>query len=488
MNLLLDPWIPVVHKGSFKQIGLKGLLCSEDDQQLSCHRDDTELAALQLVISLVQVIFTPRDAAELKRRVEVPLTEAEYKSGIFQFSDMFILNHPKYPFMQTRGVKAQELTPMQKLFIGLPEGNNHAFFNETGEITATCPSCTAITLFNQASNCPSFGGGFKGTLRGAAPITTLVYGETLRGTIWKNIIDRETVERILPDSESRNDKPVWMLPVQAGETVYAHKIGISRGLFWQPAHVEVMWAENGLCDACGMPSSRLASGFMKEKFAFELNGVWPHPHGPRAWKIENGERRERFASFRITAPTWTQLNEFLILRESEEGGQIPAAVISRFTASNPYESLSLIVGGYRSDRASVLQRKHETVSLSSGWAESMQQVESVINLALDIIHILRSKLYGFGKKLKMDVSGLAIKAEELYYQNSETLIHRKLRTMNWKEFANDFNGIYEELRSLAIDIFEEITASYRHDLKIIKAAVTTRRTLAASLYKLKPSI
>ena len=41
----------------------------------------------------------------------------------------------------------------------------------------------AITLFNQASNCPSFGGGFKGSLRGGAPITTLVFGNSRGGKL-----------------------------------------------------------------------------------------------------------------------------------------------------------------------------------------------------------------------------------------------------------------------------------------------------------------
>ncbi len=77
--------------------------------------------------------------------------------------------------MQTRNVQAKEATPIQKLLIGLPEGNNHAFFNEVGEVKQLGSMVAAIALFNQASNCPSFGGSFKGTCA-VVRQTTLVAG------------------------------------------------------------------------------------------------------------------------------------------------------------------------------------------------------------------------------------------------------------------------------------------------------------------------
>jgi len=487
MNLLVNDWIPVTHQGRFRHISLKDLLCKDEDWQISLSRDDMELAALQLVICLVQVVFMPHDSKELRRRMEKPLTEEEYEKGIDKFPDMFVLDHPEHPFMQTRGVEAKEITSMQKLFIGLPEGNNHAFFNETGEVIRVCPSCTAIAIFNQAINCPSFGGGFKGTLRGAAPITTFAYGKTLRETIWLNILDETWVEQILPELEQRQEKPVWVDPIQKDTTVYSHKIGLLRGLLWQPAHIEINWAvEEKACDACGEISLILASGFNKEKFSYELKGIWPHPHGPRSWKIEKGERKERYASFRSMSPAWTQLNEFLIFHESEDSGQVPAAVISRFRDSFTQNNLSLIVGGYRTKQASVLQRRHDLVSLAAGWAGNLSTVEKFIRLALEFKEHIRKKMYGFGKKV--GVSGLAGKAEHLFYQRSEDMIHDRLRKMNWRETTAELGIMYEELKTVCEAVFEETTASYQNDPKMIRALVISRKTLAGGINKLKPTI
>ncbi|HBR22144.1 MAG TPA: type I-E CRISPR-associated protein Cse1/CasA, partial [Nitrospiraceae bacterium] len=366
------------------------------------------------------------------------------------------------------------------------EGNNHAFFNETGEVIRTCPSCTAIALFNQANNCPSFGGGFKGTLRGAAPITTFAHAKTLRETIWLNILDEIWIERIFTEPKQKQVKPVWVDPIQKNATVYSHKIGILRGLFWQPAHIEVNWiVEENACDACGEISLIHATGFSKEKYSYELNGIWPHPHGPRAWKIEKGVRNERFASFRNIAPAWTQLNEFLIFHESDDSGQIPATVISRFRDASTKDNLSLIVGGYRTKQASVLQRRHDLISMSAGWAGNLTAVESLISLALEFKEHIRKKIYGFGKKV--GVPGLAGRAEELFYQRSEYLIHARLRKMNWREAASESSKMYEELRLVCEAVFEETTASYKNDPKMIKALITSRKTLAGAMNKLKPT-
>jgi CRISPR system Cascade subunit CasA len=489
MNLLSDSfkWIPVTHRGHFKHIRLKDLLCKDEDWQISLNRDDMELAALQLVICLVQVVFMPHDGKELKQRMEKAMTEDEYEKGIAKFPDMFVLEHPKHPFMQTRGVEAKEITPMQKLFIGLPEGNNHAFFNEKGEVVQTCPSCTAIAIFNQANNCPSFGGGFKGTLRGAAPITTFALGTTLRETVWLNVLDETWIGRILPEPNKRQEKPVWIDSIKKDATVYSHKTGLLRGLFWQPARIEIFWhSRDSTCDFCGEPANWLASGFSKEKYPYEFEGIWPHPHGPRAWKIDKGVRKERFVSFRSIAPAWTQLNEFLIFHESEDSGQVPAAVISRFRDTFTTENLSLIIGGYRTKQASVLQRRHDLISLSAGWAGNLSMVEKFIDLALEFKDHIRKKMYGFGKTI--GVSGLAGKAEELFYQRSENLIHARLRKMTWRETTAEIGILFRGLKTLCESIFEETTASYQNDPIMLRALIKSRKSLIDAINKLKPSI
>ena len=483
MNLLTDPWVPVQTDGKTRLIPLKQVLCEEGDFQIALPRDDMELACLQLLICLTQVIFLPADAAELKQRIRKPLAEAEYEDGTTAYLDWFDLDHPKTPFMQIRGVKAKGATPIQKLFVGLPEGNNHAFFNDPGEISAISASAAAIALFNQAMNAPSMGGGFKGGFRGGAPITTLMAGDRLRHDIWFNVLHKQSIERILPNFQHlrENDKPVWVDLIQPKSKIHAHEIGLLRGLFWQPAHIELRFAESaGICDLYGLETDRLVTGFFKEKFVYEILGDWIHPHSPRVRDLKKGTLK--YLSFTTTAPTWKQLNHLLVATEDGKEGHAPAEVVAQFKRGLA-QSNQLIVGGYQNKQASILQRRHEYFPLRSGWDKGGVYISAIVDMALEIKSLLRNKLYGFAKA--SGATGVNEKAEALYYHQSEPMIHQALREIDWSQPGNRLPMLRDELIHLSWDIFEQITRPYSHEPKMIKALAKARATLGHAFYKLK---
>lgn len=204
MNLLKEPWIPVRegNDAAPRLITYRQLLCEDGDVTLALSRDDMEMACLQLLISLTQVIFTPSKEGELFQHIDAQLSEDEYQNGVAPLLEWFDLAHKKWPFMQVRGVEAKDTTAIQKLF-GLPEGDgSHTFFNDGQEIRTIGLPAAAIALFNQASCSPNFGGGFKGGLRGV-PFTTLVRRDTLsrgdnapvagrlRRLLWWNVLQAE---------------------------------------------------------------------------------------------------------------------------------------------------------------------------------------------------------------------------------------------------------------------------------------------------------
>lgn len=85
MNLLKDPWIPVRAgggAGEFSLLTYRQLLCEPGDWQVSLPRDDLELACLQLLVCMTQVMFLPEDAATLRNRLDTPLTPGEFAAGI----------------------------------------------------------------------------------------------------------------------------------------------------------------------------------------------------------------------------------------------------------------------------------------------------------------------------------------------------------------------------------------------------------------------
>ena len=504
MDLLEAPWIPArAHGGSgtFRLLTYQQLLCEDEDWQISLPRDDLELACLQLLICMTQIMFLPPDDDVLLDRIDTPLTPDEFTEGISPCLEWFDLDHPTQPFMQTRGVVAKDVTPIQKLLIGLPEGSNHAFFNAPGEVSVLSAPVVAIALFHQATNCPSFGGGFKGSLRGGAPITTLVDGSNLRERIWRNVLTPEFIRTDFPDwqHDLSQDLPTWIEPIRAKETIHAHQIGLARGLFWQPAHVELVGSrESGPCDLLGIEAGPLYTGFRKEKFNFTLEGTWPHPHGVLQSSLKKGALEMKFASFTTEAPAWTRLTEMILRINGPKGeGSRPATPVAQAKelALTVIEKqpLHLIVGGYRNKQASVLERRHELITLAAGWNDEEKRLEDLVNLGLVAKKALRGKLYFAAQGYKdKNLPGIGVPiheiGERLFYARTE---HAILTTFSSR--ATFDNGNWQARRAAYIDrlatncrdIFEELTEPYAMKPELIPIIAWARRSLNADLKKLK---
>jgi len=511
MNLLTDQWIPVrpLEGGGAEKISLQELLCGGKKWELCLPRDDMELAALQLAICITQAILTPRDAAELRTHIAKPLTTDKYAEAIKPFIDWFQLDHPKFPFMQVRGVAAKDPTPMDKLMAGLTGATNCCFVNERGMSDNLCGGCASIALFNLGSCSPSFGGGFKPGLRGpASPITTLIQGRQLRETIWLNVINEEELEHIMPwHKKTQQQKITSLEPIQASEKIAAQEIGLVRGLLWQPAQVELMPSSaEGTCDCCGFKSKPVYSTFRKAKFNYTIEGVWPHPHSPKVTIKKRDEMKEMFASFGTsTAPSWTQLARLVVKQQIDNDnteGHQPAAVIQQVHKlyGQQAQKLHLIVGGYlnRAGQASITGRRHEVFTLNHGWDQNTHAVKELVSLGIGYRGAITSALFFFCKGLKdkktntAKLKGLGDKfdlpkvAEIQFYRRSEATVENTLANIDFANPGLELTKMRKALRRISTGIFEESVRPYLNDPELIKTLAVARRTLYKHLNNLEP--
>ncbi|MBK5968113.1 MULTISPECIES: type I-E CRISPR-associated protein Cse1/CasA [Thiorhodovibrio] len=496
MDLLSDSWIPVRlagGTGTSSKITFRSLLCFAEDLRVALPRDDLELACLQLLVCMTQAIFPAPTIDEIEDRIETPLTEAEFDAAVAPFSEWFVLDHPKQPFMQSPGVQSKEITPIQKLMIGLPEGNNHCFFNQVGEVKQVSAAVAAIVLFNQANNCPSFGGGFKGSLRGAAPITTLVDAPDLRRQVWSNVLADEVLDQQMPHWRglAAQDHPTWIDPIPPQARIAWNQIGLRRGLFWQPARVALIAAdEPGICDVLGTEEETLFTGFRKEKFNFSLEGVWPHPHGSRAIKVKTGKQEEKFASFTTDAPAWTNLAELVIRQDDPKGGQIPPAPVLQ-AGRLELQPLHLLVGGYRNNQASITERRHELFTLGRGWIGNEHLIREIVDIALGARKALRGQAYfaAQGHRDK-ELQGLGVPIHEVAQQR----FHERTRLLildiiaapqTYADWANTRATLIKRLTDICRRIFNELTEPYRAKPELIPIIAWARRNLNRELKKLR---
>ena len=456
-------------------------------------RDDMELAALQLLICLVQVIFTPSNKQQWQQRIKQPLTADEYEQAVARMMDWFDLLHPQYPFMQTRGVTATDPTPIQKLLIGLPEGNNHAFFNDVGEVKHLSAGMAAIALFNQASNCPSFGGGFKGGLRGV-PITTLITNQDLRKTVWSNVLHEESLRNLLPNyDQHKNQAPVWVEPIKAAQKIALADIGLLRGLFWQPLRMELLLnAQDKPCDLLGGEAVAGFSGFNKEKFVFEVvgTGVWPHPHSPHWSDLRKQEYK--FLAFTTPAPAWTQCLHYLYADNPRVESYVPAPVISQWQRDVRGGKLVLLVGGYRNKQASILERRHELFTIGEGWQDDLgqQYLKHAVTFAVEAKKVLRGRLFVAVKgNHDKHIKGLGVPIHEmaeqrLYHDSYEVILDCFAAIDTKQEAKKAISQFQHSIKRICQQAFEAVVSPYQHNPALIKTIALTRQSLNIELNKL----
>jgi CRISPR system Cascade subunit CasA len=501
MNLLKDPWIPVRADGGsgpFCLLTYQQLLCEPGNWQVSLSRDDLELACVQLLVCMTQVMFLPEEDKALRTRIAGALSAADFAEGIKPCQHWFDLDHPTQPFMQSRGVNGK-LTTVQKLLPGLPEETStapsaHCFFNDVTEVKQIGWGVAAIALFNLASNSPSFGGGFKGSLRGGAPITTLVSGKDLRDTVWRNVLTRPRVnERQITMREIPDDEPTWVSPIQEGAPISWNDIGLLRGLFWQPARVELVKADQSICcDVLGGDAIPGYAGFRCEKFGFTVKGAWPHPHGVMTMNLKK-DPPLKFASFTTTAPAWTLLSEFVMPkgnndRDAKEGST-PAGPISQAGELSDTD-LHLLIGGYRTKQASVLERRHEMMGLAKGWQDDKDRLSKLVAIGKEAKKALRGKLYfavqgNKDKGLKGIGAAIHETAEKLFYARTESLIHETFSNeLTWKEWPVARSVFARQIVEHCHAIFEELTDPYAMKPELIPVIAWVRRSLTNDLEKL----
>lgn len=498
MNLLTEKWIPVrpLHGGAPERVSLAEVHCTDTPWLLCLPRDDMELAALQLLICLTQISWIPEDDTALRRYLSQPMSQGDFDKGIGQWGEMFRLDHPTAPALQVKGVSAKEATGMDKLLAGLTGATNCAFVNEPGQGAMLCGGCAAIALFNQANNAPSFGGGFKSGLRGGSPVTTLVQAvdasrADLRTTLWLNVLTKPRLQTLLGDDLQLAQPPTWQAPIKEGAKVAAGSIGLVRGLFWQPAHVQLCPpVEEGQCSGCGHSVAQRYHGFLKAKFGFTVEGTWPHPHSPKLLQNKKGQVEEKFLAFTTAAPSWTQLSRVLTrLAEDKGGAQMPAAVIAQCRELFAKANTHLILGGYRNNQASILERRHEVMALNHGWQTHGEVVERLVQIGLGYKTALRKSLFTFAEGVKStDIKGAGVAvqegAERDYFAQSESLLTELLITLNFDQPQPQLEQLQQQLQELCLRLFEKATAPYCHHPKLVRVLAVARRSLHKHLSEL----
>lgn len=370
MNLFQASWIPVASGDEISHISYEELLCSSKPYQIRLYQDDLENAAVQLLSAMTQVVF-PLESGKGPQK----LTTKVFRERIKPLASWFDVVDLRYPFMQSRHVERTETTPIQKLIPGLPAGNNHAWFDSVETVLGLCGGCAAIAIFNQASNVPSFGGGYKAGLRGSAPATVLIKGSDARETVWFNTLSANRCEQLYGKGHAV-EVPTWINPIIAKSNIETTQINLLRGLFWQPVPLLLKEWSRGTCDCCKVEGVQVTSGFASDQLAYQVRGQWPHPLSPTHWQTKKGETTKLPYAFSGTKPLWWATLELLSQGGDAAQGFRCAPVVEQFWDIFPGTDMNLTVFGYVNKKAAIIKRFSESLHVPANFKESLPQIES----------------------------------------------------------------------------------------------------------------
>ena len=213
MNLITDPWIPVIRKDSTPDTIMPWQIAEVENPviEINAPRPDFHGALYQFLIVLLQTCFAPEDEDEWEEYWKrFPLPD-ELRDAFGKVEDAFKLDNPDGPaFMQDYDLPDGEPKKIAELLIEAPGGktlkDNLDHFIKRDQINCLCSACTAAALFTLQTNAPSGGSGHRVGLRGGGPLTTLIMSATTDDSLWKkfwlNVLNQEEIAGTEPMESS----------------------------------------------------------------------------------------------------------------------------------------------------------------------------------------------------------------------------------------------------------------------------------------------
>ncbi|MCG7850859.1 MAG: type I-E CRISPR-associated protein Cse1/CasA, partial [ANME-2 cluster archaeon] len=195
--MINEKWIPVRRADGKREIiapwQVTDYIGSNPIVSLDANRPDFNGALIQFLIGLVQTTMAPKKDRNWRAGfVEPPKTD-ELKTAFAKVSHAFNLDGDGPRFMQDLEPGEWKSNEIDKLLVEIPGDetikDNADHFIKRDSVKRMCLACSAMALFTLQTNAPSGGKGYRTSLRGGGPLTTIVTGDTLWQTIWLNVLN-----------------------------------------------------------------------------------------------------------------------------------------------------------------------------------------------------------------------------------------------------------------------------------------------------------
>lgn len=436
-NLLREQWLPVQRKSGKEEFIAPHEITSqlEDDPIITIRtpRPDLDAAALQFLIALLQTTIAPEDGDQWHDLHETPPSPATLHAAFETIIGAFNLNGDGPRFMQPMEDIGGSVCPITDLWINSPGDNtrkkNSDFFIKRTEEPMS-PAAAALSLFSMQTNAYGGGPGYRTSVRGGGPLTTLVLGDTLWDTLWNNVLLAEEVS----GKASGVDAAIfpWCGPTRQSNAKKGgvdtrpedvHLLQVYWSMPWLIKLQENPYTDLGQCGLYTTHSARYQT-FEKSNYGTNYIGPWKHPLTPYRYQTKAKQLEfisQKGSSRSLRYSNWPSLSCRQSKHNEEEAkGEVIAANVGHFylrqseLSHGERKPFQMFVFGYEMDNAKTLQWNQGKVPIwifddKEAHELFINHAQSLIDTAAryeDIFYHSARKLLG-GKVTGKDAKGNA---------------------------------------------------------------------------------
>jgi CRISPR system Cascade subunit CasA len=302
MNLLVDPWLPVIRlSGKRDLVAPSGILGADPAMALDLPRADFAGAMTEFLIGLLTTAYAPTTDVEWAKLLFGPPAPETLDRAFAPFVSAFAIDGEGARFMQDFDPLDAEPKPIASLLMDQPgeqgRERNTDVFVRGGTVRTMSRAAAAMALYTLQTYAPSGGKGYRVSLRGGGPLTTLVdltdldvtkLPPTLWTLVWANVLTRPTGDPLDPKeifpwlSPSRTSKEGIGVPPDPA-------VGDVAAFWGMPRRVRLAFeaAEGRSCDVLGVQDAVLSAALTTVAYGPKYE-AWVHPLSPY-YKSKPGE-------------------------------------------------------------------------------------------------------------------------------------------------------------------------------------------------------
>lgn len=483
MNLLIEQWIPIKRKSGLEERIAPFQITETDDPVISLNapRADFNGALMEFLIGLLQTTAAPANHDKWVDWLESPPSPETLKDSFNTVSKSFELHGEDACFMQDLEEIDGEPKQISALLIDAPGANalknTTDHFIKRGNAELLCESCSATALFTLQAYAPAGGVGYRTSLRGGGPLTTLVVldpkGSNLEDNLWRNlwlnILDKPNFDDYYGSHNQSQDFHVfpWLAATRTSESKTGQDTFIQQvnplQMYWgMPRRIKLLWnVESAPCSLCGEHSEMCSHEYITKNYGVNYKGVWQHPLSPHYIEAKSGEPLPVHAQ-----PEGLSYRHWLGWAQGTETIKM-ARVVALFNSSTKRklanEQFRLSVFGYDMDNMKA-RGWHQIIYPLYPIEEKKLRSEFIyyshqlIDAANQVANFTQSCIKEAWFKRPKDVRGDTGFIKEAFYQQTEAEFYRTLesllQTLREQGEASVLQNWHQQLKQAAFKLFD----------------------------------